>query len=153
MNMDESKSKKPDHDTGDLVATPSGNVGEVSPASQYEGMEGHEYIHYQVKCGGRKGTFVDHVYGEKLRLVNRWEWWWHRNPNTGTFQVGRTNWYEWIGQMLASLFVMWAAFAWLDAREMDERIGRYILLLIGTARILTLIKGVEDNYQLNGKRP
>lgn len=151
--MEKSESRKPNHDTGDLVATPSGNIGIVEPGSQFIEFKSPGSMHYFVKYGTRKGPITEHVVGEKLRLVNRLEWWWHRNPNTGTFQVGRTNWYEWIGQVVASLFVMWAAFAWLDAREMDERVGRYILLLIGTARILTLIIGVEDNYKLNGKRP
>lgn len=95
---------------------------------------------------------IEHVYGEKLRSIKRSEYWWHRNPETGTLHVGRTPWYEWIGQFAASLFVMWTAFAWLDAREMDERIARYILLFIGTARILAMIIGVENNYKLNTKR-
>ena len=148
-----SESYKPRFDTGDLVVTPTGNIGIVEPGSQFLEFKSPGSMHYFVQYATRRGIHSEHVVGENLRRVNRAEWWWHRNPNTGKFQVGRTNWYEWIGQMLASLLVMWAAFAWLDATEMDERVGRYILLLIGTARILTLIIGVENNFKLNGKRP
>jgi hypothetical protein len=153
MSEKESKSVGLLFDTGKLVVTPSGFVGIVEPSSQTEADAILGTVsHYRIKCQTRSGMVIEHVYGERLRAINRREYWWHRNPETGTFQVGRTNWYEWIGQFLLSVFAMWAAFDWLDAHEMDERIGRYILLLIGTVRILALVVGVESNYKLDTRR-
>lgn len=153
MSEKESKSVGLLFDTGKLVVTPSGFVGIVEPSSQTEADAILGTVsHYRIKCQTRSGKVIEHVYGESLRAINRREYWWHRNPETGTFHVGRTPWYVWVGHMLATVLVMWAAFALLDARQTDERTGRYLLLFIATARILTLVIGVESNYKLDTRK-
>lgn len=142
------------YDTGDLVVTPNGQIGAVDPSSYYAENDAPESrMHYEVKCGVRGGSHMVMIKGENLRLVNKREWWWHRNPNNGVWQIGRTNWYEWLLQFVASCFAIWAAFSWLDKCEPVEFWAQRIIQFIGEVRIITLIVGTYNNFRLNGKRP
>lgn len=152
--MSESHSTKPRYDTGELVAVKihgKGNrIGEVQPSTQFSATLGE--MVYDVRFGGASGSIVFPFRESSLRRPTRPEYWWHRNPSKGYYQVGRTHWFEWIGQVVASLLVIWAAFALLDVKEPVERFGRIPLLFIAVARILTLIMGVEGNYKMDVTR-
>lgn len=152
--MSESQSVKPKYDTGELVyvkrVSKDNRMGQVEPSTQFNAVLGE--MEYKVKFGGRAGSEVLTFRESSLRRPTRLEYWWHRNPSKGYYQMGRTHWFEWIGQVVASLFVIWASFAWLDGEEPDERVGRLVLITMAVTRIFTLIMGVEGNYRMDVTR-